>query len=213
MPRARFQKLSAARQEQIFETAAREFAANGYAGASINKILEAAQISKGAAYYYFDDKADLFAATIAHYAQDMIGDLATLVDRLERDNFWATFTVQYAAQYAYFYDRPWALGAVKAAGRLAPTTLADFPALAGVFSQVQTGLAALLDKGQVLGLVRTDLPIDLLVALFIGIDDASDQWLLEHWQTMSKEDLLTTAQRVAGGIAAMFAPATEAAHD
>lgn len=60
MPRPRFQKLSIEKQQAILEAAAREFSAHGYEGASINKILETAQLSKGAAYYYFDDKADLF---------------------------------------------------------------------------------------------------------------------------------------------------------
>lgn len=213
MPRTRFQKLPAARQAQIFETAAREFAANGYEGASINKILEAAQVSKGAAYYYFDDKADLFAATIEYYAQDMIGDLDGLIEQIGRDNFWSTFAAQYAAQYAYFFDRPWALGAVKAAGRLSPTTLGNFPALAGLFNQVQASLAALLQKGQALELVRTDLPIDLLVALFVGVDDASDRWLMEHWQEFTRDELLATARRVVDAIAAMFAPTTEITDD
>ena len=73
MPRARFQKLSADKQNQIYEAAAREFSANGYEGASINKILDAAHRSRGAAYYYFSAKADFFAAPVQHYAANRIG--------------------------------------------------------------------------------------------------------------------------------------------
>ena len=56
MPRPRFEKLSAEKREQILETAAKAFAAHGYDGASLNQILADADISKGAAYYYFDNK-------------------------------------------------------------------------------------------------------------------------------------------------------------
>ena len=38
-----------------------EFAAHGFHDASLNRIIEAAGISKGSMYYYFDGKEDLFA--------------------------------------------------------------------------------------------------------------------------------------------------------
>ncbi len=213
MPRARFQKLSADKQNQIYEAAAREFSANGYEGASINKILDAAHLSKGAAYYYFDDKADLFAATVQHYAADLVGDLATLIEPLTAATFWPTFADRYTQQFTDFYDRPWAFGAIKAAGRLSPQTYATLPALAATFGQVQQGLAALIRKGQTIGLVRTDLPEDLLVALFIGIDDATDQWVLAHWETLSREELVTTARRVILGVNRILAPPRENSDD
>ena len=57
MPRPRFNKLTAEKRESILEAAAKEFATHGFEGASLNQILSNAGISKGAAYYYFDDKA------------------------------------------------------------------------------------------------------------------------------------------------------------
>ena len=209
MPRPRFQKLPLEKQVQIFEAAAREFAANGYDGASINKILDVAQLSKGAAYYYFDDKADLFAATIQYYAAGLVSDLATSVEQLTVATFWPALTDRYAQQFADFYDRPWAFGAIKAAGRLSPQTLAALPTLAATFGQVQQGLAGLIRKGQTLGLVRTDLPEDLLVALFIGVDDATDQWVLSHWHLLSEAELVTTARRVMLGMSRMLTPPAE----
>ena len=49
MPRPRFNKLSAEKRECILEAAAKEFAAHGYDGASLNRILDETGISKGAA--------------------------------------------------------------------------------------------------------------------------------------------------------------------
>ena len=204
MPRPRFNKLSAEKQAAILESAAREFAAHGFDGASLNRILEAAQLSKGAAYYYFDDKADLFATTVLHYAGDLIGSLAELTVGLTADNFWPTFADQYAAQFAYFADKPWAFGAIKAAGRLSPRELAENPALMASLGEVQQGVLTLLRRGQELGVVRTDLPLDLLVALFIAVDDANDRWVLAHWEALGTDELTQVVRRVMEGLSQML---------
>ena len=39
MPRPRFDKLAVGKRERILEAAAKEFAAHGYDGASLNRIL------------------------------------------------------------------------------------------------------------------------------------------------------------------------------
>ena len=64
MPFARFGKLSPEKRERILEVAAQEFARHGYEDACINRILEQAEMSKGAAYYYFEDKVDLFCTVV-----------------------------------------------------------------------------------------------------------------------------------------------------
>ena len=48
------------------EAAAQEFATYGFDDASMNRILETVQMSKGAAYYYFEDKVDLFFTVIQY---------------------------------------------------------------------------------------------------------------------------------------------------
>ena len=66
MPRPRFENLPLAKRRRILETAALEFATRGFDAASLNRIIRSARISKGAAYYYFDDKADLYTAVVAY---------------------------------------------------------------------------------------------------------------------------------------------------
>ena len=60
MARPRFQNLDQETRNHILETAAEEFAAQGFDGTSLNRLIESLGISKGSFYYYFDDKADLF---------------------------------------------------------------------------------------------------------------------------------------------------------
>ena len=65
MVRPRFAKLPAAQQQAILRAALDEFAAHGFHDASLNRVIEAAGISKGSMYYYFDGKEDLYAH-VAH---------------------------------------------------------------------------------------------------------------------------------------------------
>ena len=195
MPRPRFEKLTAEKQERILEAAAREFAAQGFDGASMNRILVQAGISKGAAYYYFDDKADLFITAVSHYSQIMIGDLNLEPDALTVENFWPTLTEQYRQQFLQAVDRPWMFGLFKAAGSLTDGLIYD-ERLSSFGMEMQTMLRSLLSTGQSLGLIRTDLAHDFLYALVLGVDEAHDRWLLPQWPKMDARDVETAVARI-----------------
>ncbi len=139
-----------------------------------------------------------------HYAGDLIGGLAEMTAGLTADNFWSTFADQYAAQFAYFADKPWAFGAIKAAGRLSPRELEENPALMASLGEVQQGVLTLLRRGQELGVVRTDLPLDLLAALFIAVDDANDRWVFAHWETLDIDELTQVGRRVMAGLSRLL---------
>ena len=64
MPLPRFDKLDDPRKRAILAAAAEELAERGFAGASYNRIIERAGISKGAMYYYFADKDDLYRTVL-----------------------------------------------------------------------------------------------------------------------------------------------------
>lgn len=195
MPRPRFSKLPEDKREWIIEIAAKEFAAEGFEGASLNRILEQAGISKGSAYYYFDDKADVFLTVVQRYLLEMANTIEALpLDQLDAENFWECLSVQYRQQWTYAYERPWLLGAVKAATKLSKKSLAN-EALISVFNQVMGWMIAIFKRGQEVGAVRTDLPDDLLFALIQAVDDVSDKWLLDHRSELKREDMDEAANR------------------
>jgi AcrR family transcriptional regulator len=53
-------------RQQLLQAALTRFAEHGYAATSVQQIVDAAQVSKPALYYYFDDKAGLFQALVNH---------------------------------------------------------------------------------------------------------------------------------------------------
>ena len=47
----------------------------------------------------------------------------------------------------------------------------------------------IIGRGRELGLVRDDLPVDLLVAIARGADHAGDRWMMERWDDFTEDEL------------------------
>lgn len=176
MPRPRFEKLADEKRELILEAAAKEFAAHGYAQASLNRILEEAGISKGAAYYYFDDKADLYMTAVQHYSSQVLESVTFAPETLTAETFWVMVADVYRQQFSEYQERPWVLGLAKSGGPLTQADMASGP-LAEFWQAMQTTLLSLLQTGQALGVIRSDLEMELLISLLVAVDDTHDRWL------------------------------------
>jgi hypothetical protein len=57
------------------------------------------------------------------------------------------------------------------------------------------GMSKLIERGQVLGLIRSDLPAGLLQAWFQAIDGSSDDWLLAHLDQIDEETIRRVAEQ------------------
>jgi AcrR family transcriptional regulator len=61
------------RREQILDAAGEVFARKGFKGASVKELAAAAHVSPGLLYWYFEDKAGLFAALLEQKIADAFG--------------------------------------------------------------------------------------------------------------------------------------------
>ncbi len=204
MPRAAFQRLSDARREQILETAAQEFAQHGYDGASLNHILAAAGVSKGAAYYYFEDKADLFATVARHYLDHIVAEAALDVAKLEAGNYWTAVADVYRRVAEHGVEKPFLIGLAKASWRLSGAGREK--ALASVFEWARSLLRALVRRGQEVGVVRRDVPEDLVVDVLQGVDAAFDAWLLRKLGDLPQDEISDMGARVLDMVRRLLAP-------
>lgn len=187
MPRPRFARLEPQRQRQILERAAEEFACHGYQHASLNHIIEALGLNKGVFYYYFDGKADLFAAVMRMAWQTTVPADAMDVGRLNAETFWPSLQRLLQENHRHMRERPWFAGILR--------MLLDAPHAAGLdaviadqLSQAHLWVKGLLRRGQEVGAVRTDLPEDLLLEVLTGADQAADRWLLANWDRLTPEE-------------------------
>lgn len=195
MARPRFANLDLDTRYRILETAAVEFAARGYEGVSLNQLIERLEMSKGSFYYYFDDKADLFT-TVADLAWAILLPGAKLqLEAFDAKNFWPSLEVLMQEARERVRANPWLVGFTRLIYD-PPDAPGVREALAGKFEEARQWQAELIRRGQALGTVRNDLPVELLQALLVGADEAGDRWFVENWEELVEPEVERLFQEV-----------------
>jgi AcrR family transcriptional regulator len=187
MPRPRFQRLPPERRAQILESAARHFAEHGYDRASLNRILADCAVSKGAAYYYFDDKADLFATVVEEAVRVGIDAEDFRLDDVDSASFWPWVRGLYVRQLLAYREHPHLWRVVKSATD-AVAHERDGARIAERLAPLVAMMTELAQRALTLGVLRTDLPLDLLISMIGGLDDALDRWFLAHPNAIEPPD-------------------------
>jgi len=207
MPLSRFDKLPLERRLMILETAAQEVGKHGYQGTSLNRILETVGISKGAAYYYFEDKADLLATVVEYFLE--VSRPAEDESQVGREDFWPRLERRYREQFLMLQRTPWMRGLARAVWRM-PAELREGP-LAPVYGELERRLRTELEQGQNLGAVRGELPLELVCDLFLAIDQAAEQWLLGNLDLLDEQGMAEHATTLVELLKRALAPAEVAA--
>ena len=189
MAKNRFANLEPAKQEAILRAAGEEFAEKGFEAASINRIIRNSGMSKGSVYYYFEDKADLFATTLERSTQMLMEEIGWFsLEVLGPDEFWDALLELTHRTVDWARRNDWWMKLGRAFHRLQHEPGAG----AATKRLLEVGKGwwrAIVDRGQVLGVVRTDLPLELLVEIVMGADQGGDRWMMEHWNEFSEEDV------------------------
>jgi AcrR family transcriptional regulator len=193
------------------EVAAQEFARYGFEDASINRILERAQMSKGATYYYFADKVDLFF-TVVQYCNERLKLIDQEIDPtpLTAETFWPTFAELHRQPLIRSFEQPWLFAAINAARHLSPAALEREP-LASFARQLIAWVMTIVKRGQELAVIRTDIPDELIFAWLQALDEASDQWLLAHWKDLDRASIAQVSDHTVDAMRRALAP--DALHD
>ncbi|MEZ4382369.1 MAG: TetR/AcrR family transcriptional regulator [Nannocystaceae bacterium] len=193
MPRPRFTALDPDKRRAILEAAADEFARDGFDGASYNQIIARAGISKGAMYYYFDDKADLYLTTVGDVIERMFTAVGGLPDYDDARSFWAAIRDLSGRMIAFVAEEPRLPGLAKSLLAAGPA-LAE--ALAAYIEQTRAFTAGLIAEGRALGAVRGDLPAPLLASLLTGVGEAFDRYLLARWGELSEAEMAALPDQI-----------------
>jgi len=200
-PRARLEALPEQRRSQLLDPAEAEFAAHGFERASLNRILQAAGMSKGQAYYYVDDKADLHRAVIERALDRLIVKVGIRLE-VPRDpeEFWAEVT-QFFHRITEVFNQSPELAALARTLYEGPLRTLDDPA-----RRVRSALEALIAVGRDIGAVRADVPPSLLCDVVFAAGSAIDRWFGDHWDELDADEALVLNDRAIGFIRAMCEP-------
>ena len=176
MPLPRFYRLEPERQQAVLDAAAEEFAAHGFHDASLNTLQGRLGLSKGAFYYWFDDKMDLFLSTL----EDRLRRLSVAVGGLASGPpaagpLWPQVEATLRAMMVLALSDPEGLRLLKVAVALGPDSS---PRMAALWHAADAPVVAVLAEGQRRGEVRADLPLPLLARVVMGILEAVDRYFL-----------------------------------
>jgi AcrR family transcriptional regulator len=176
--RPRFAKLPESQQQAILGAALEEFGAHGFHDASLNRVIEAAGISKGSMYYYFDGKEDLYIHVARVELERLLVRLGPfpIPAQTDPDVFWSTLEGFYLRLMSTLADSPQLAAVVR--GWLAASNTALQQAQQELGQAVLPWIEEALDAGRRIGAVRTDLPTGLLITVVVGMGQAMDTWLV-----------------------------------
>lgn len=105
-PYKTFQNLSASKQHRIIGAAIDEFGKKGYAGASINSLVDQLGIAKGSIYQYFGDKKGLFVFVFTTCTEMVKDRLKLLREQTARDDLFSRLEKSLSAGITFLQQHP-----------------------------------------------------------------------------------------------------------
>lgn len=208
--RARMRKLPEAQRNAWLDIAESEFRAFGFEAASLNRILARAGLSKGQAYYYFADKAELYRAVMER-AFEQFSALLDMepVEPTSAEEYWQRLATLFA-NVTRILKHDHRLAEL---GRSIYLDEKSQAAIADILADMQGRFERFLEQGRQLGAIRTDLPLPLLANMAFAAAREADRWFALQTRSLDETEALALNQRVFAAFAAMLGPDKPHAHD
>ncbi len=106
MPKDTFLNLSEEKRNLIEDVALNEFAEHGFDNASINRIVEKADIAKGSFYQYFEDKGDLYKHILTRIGEEKLAYITPALQNPADLDFFSFLEEIYRSGLAFAKDHP-----------------------------------------------------------------------------------------------------------
>lgn len=180
------------RRELLVRVAGAEFAAEGYDGASLNRIVHACGLSKSSFYHVISSKAELFDMVVAELSRAM---LAAVSIPAPRDFAGADFWEKCRSLFGSLLAASAGDAAFMTLGRMfylsgAPAGGAVSPAMEGI----RIWLDGVLASGRESGAIRSDLPAELQGRLLFAVLRTFDEWGVARGGDMGPAEMAAIAQ-------------------
>jgi AcrR family transcriptional regulator len=164
MPLPRFDRLPPEARAAILAVAREHFARDGRDGASFNRIIADAGISKTSAYHYFDGKDDLFGAVAGDVTARILAVLGPWTEAATPEALWERFAAGSGRLLAHLREHP---------GDRAVLTAASRPPGTG-----DPWITAMVANGVRIGLVDPGPGPEIITAATAALIGMADAWAL-----------------------------------
>ncbi|WP_068115853.1 TetR family transcriptional regulator [Tropicimonas marinistellae] len=185
---------AAATQRRILDAALTEFSTHGHGGARIDRIAEAAAVSKPMIYSYFGDKEELYKAALKEsYVQIRQGERAIDTDHMtpeEAIRELVRFTMD------HFISKPWFTSMLNTENLRGGVAVREIENLSDIQSPLIVQIGEILDRGVAEGSFRkgidpTELYITIASLCFFPVSNKhtlrvvfetpiNEAWLMRH---------------------------------
>ena len=158
----RQERLGHAKRSRLIDAAIEEFAERGVDSASYNKIIERSGLSKGTVYYYFDNKDSLLTTVLDEICDQFHQAIGDIKLPETREGFWDIALEYDARAVRFFLENPRLL-------RVLSWMFKDVPDMKEYTESVRVRMTyfikKLITRGQDIGAVRADIPLETALRL------------------------------------------------
>lgn len=171
--------LDPTRENALLRIAAQHFADSGYGATSLNQVITEAGWQKSSFYHYFADKRGLHDHVVRMLMTRLTDDVRIPeLDVLTETDYWATMAELLTAlgQAATRSPETWFLGEMFHRDT-APDQESQLQALRDRFAR---WIARAVARGRAIGVVRDDVPEELITELTVAVLQTLDRWAVRH---------------------------------
>jgi len=143
------------------ESAIKEFTERGYENASYNKIIERSGLSKGTVYYYFENKDSLLKMALNEIIEQFLSISEGLDLPETTEEFWKVDSEYHRRIMKFLFESPYSslLYVVFSNDQRINSELSDY------VEQMLSFRHKLIERGQKLGVVRSDMPVETITMI------------------------------------------------
>jgi len=189
LPRPRYERAAPELKTAILKAARKELGRAGYEAASLNRILEEAGLSKGAFYYYFDDKADLAATVLLDLYTPSTEHLEALRNPKSAEAYWVELKRINRLQLDAFESSRESLDVLASLGRAMTQNRELAEKVMPAFAPMMAAFLDMLRRGQELGVVRKDLTAEQLSVVVGSMKEGMAKAFFPPQGPLSPEEL------------------------
>jgi AcrR family transcriptional regulator len=154
----RQERISNDKKNLLMDSAIKEFSERGYENASYNKIIERSGLSKGTVYYYFENKDSLFKMALNKIMEQFISISDGLDLPETKEEFWEIDSEYHRRIMKFLCESPYS-GFIHVLFSNNQKINSEMPEFV---EQVLSFRRKLIERGQGLGVVRSDMPAETI---------------------------------------------------